>query len=347
MATARNTELERAIVDNPESPDVYLVYGDWLLEQGDPLGDLVAVQAALAKAKGRGTAALKKQEKALLAAHTRSLGAFAELDHTWSFGFLEGITLGHPTRARYRELRELVAARFLRELDIELFEPWDAANTNHEMIEMLAELGVPPTLRKLAFLDDDDDPRAALGDVSVLWPVLARVRELTVRAASLSLGRIDLPALETFSLTTRVEAGILDSIVDAAWPKLRSLSLSFAGADAATLDVDAVAKVIESTEPLEHLGLADHFVGDDVVDAIATWKHLPALKSLDLSRTALTDDGARKLLEWRPSFEHLESIDLRENELGSTACKALENAFELAVDVDAQGERMRYDEIAE
>ncbi len=41
-------ELEAAILEAPESLDAYLVYGDRLLEHGEPLGELVTVQANLA-----------------------------------------------------------------------------------------------------------------------------------------------------------------------------------------------------------------------------------------------------------------------------------------------------------
>src|SRR4051794_39924650 len=47
-----NPELERVILDNPLDPDVWLVYGDWLEEVGDPRGELVAVQARHARDPG-------------------------------------------------------------------------------------------------------------------------------------------------------------------------------------------------------------------------------------------------------------------------------------------------------
>lgn len=46
--SARNPELEAAIERTIDSPQGYLVYGDWLQSQGDPRGELIAIQARLA-----------------------------------------------------------------------------------------------------------------------------------------------------------------------------------------------------------------------------------------------------------------------------------------------------------
>jgi uncharacterized protein (TIGR02996 family) len=36
VATARSADLERLIAASPDESDPYLVYADWLEEQGDP-----------------------------------------------------------------------------------------------------------------------------------------------------------------------------------------------------------------------------------------------------------------------------------------------------------------------
>lgn len=50
-------DLEAAILAEPDARDAYAVYGDWLLEHGDPDGELVAVQLALEEAPGDAIAA--------------------------------------------------------------------------------------------------------------------------------------------------------------------------------------------------------------------------------------------------------------------------------------------------
>lgn len=41
---ARNSQLEQAILEDPENASLYEVYGDWLLEQGDPRGKAIALE---------------------------------------------------------------------------------------------------------------------------------------------------------------------------------------------------------------------------------------------------------------------------------------------------------------
>jgi len=325
----RNAELEAAIVEEPDSPDAYLVYGDWLLEQGDPLGELVSVQAALIK-KPRDKELLRRQRD-LLYQEEINLGTFADLEHTWSFGFLESITLDQPSRALYTELFDLVPARFLRELDADA----DARDGLTEIIGAMVEIGLPQALRKLSLASGGTD----MGDVSVLYPRLARIKELVLRGAIVTLGTIDLPEVETFTFESPPTTAHFRSLAEARWPKLRALSLGFADARDRATPKD-LGPLLASLPDLQHLGLADHHRGDELVPLLVE-KHRPLLAkltSLDLSRTGLTDEGAKVLLDSAAAFEHMDSIDLRENELSSAPAKRLEKALDM-VDLEDQGMR--------
>ncbi len=346
VAPPRNAELEAAIVAEPESPDAYLVYGDWLMEQGDPLGELVSVQSA--RIKNPRNVELKKREKELLrVAEKTALGAFADCEHTWGFGFLESVMLTDPSRERYAALLALVAARFLRELDITMvtYEEENARAT----LDAIVELGLPPALRKLALLNDYG-VAGDLGDVSLLYPRLGRIKELTLQSAQVELGRVELPLLETFALSAMPHPALFRSLAGARWPKLRSLSLGFGDA-AQMISADDLRLALTNLRDLRHLGVADHHLGNEVVAALVEGAVpcLAGLTSLDLSRTGMTDQGALGLVSAARAFAHLESIDLRQNDISAAACKQLERAFGIAVDVEEQGERddERYDEIEE
>lgn len=348
---SRNEDLEAAVLANPESPDVYLVYGDWLLEHGEPLGELVSLQAALVKSPRN--ASLRRRARALLAAHEREwLGPFARDDHEWAFGFLQGLSLSDPTPARYRALLELSAARFLRDLDIEL-DPHDR-RANLSIVAEMAEAGLPRALRRLGLVTVEDDPnQTRLGDVSVLYPRLGELTELRIRAWEVRLGFIELPALQAFSLTSSIERDTLDVIGRARWPELASLSLTWTTRDVATPRPEAIAAALlpMRTPKLRHLSLVGTGRGDGLLRALSSSPHLAQLTSLDLSRNHVTDEGARELLSRKPAFAHLESIDLRENDLSQDLCDELLEAYDDVVDVDAQGEDLdeddRYDEIQE
>jgi len=44
----RNAAMEKLIAKAPDNPEGYLVYADWLEQQGDPRGELVNLQYRLA-----------------------------------------------------------------------------------------------------------------------------------------------------------------------------------------------------------------------------------------------------------------------------------------------------------
>ena len=59
-AGATNPQLEAAIVKDPADDGGYLVYGDWLMEQGDPRGPLAAIKGDDKKTQTKATAMVWK-----------------------------------------------------------------------------------------------------------------------------------------------------------------------------------------------------------------------------------------------------------------------------------------------
>src|SRR5271166_2823409 len=78
-------QLEAAILDNPDDLAAQAAYADWLGEQGDPRGELTAVQLAMEE-EGLTTERrdeLRQREQELLQAHQAVwLGAWAPLAQT-------------------------------------------------------------------------------------------------------------------------------------------------------------------------------------------------------------------------------------------------------------------------
>lgn len=329
----RNEELEAAIVEAPESPDAYLIYGDWLLENGDPLGELVTVQATLAKLRTRaGNAkeknALARREKKLLEAAEDRLGELRALEHTWSFGFLEALVLVGPSARLYESVLAAPAARFLRELDIE-----------DGTFALVGRYGVPRALRKLALMSGRG--RAALGPMEPAMAKLTSIRELTVQGRDVELGHIVFPALETFALKSALTNDVLESVRTADWPRLHSIHLE-GDADPARLGI-LFAEWAER-ETLRHVGITGLETGDRLLESILASGLLAQLSSLDLSNTAISDQGVRRILENAEAFERLESFNLSENEISPANERALEKRFELVVDVEEQFARHDPDE---
>jgi len=359
----RNPELEAAIVSDPDSPDAFLVYGDWLLEMEEPLGELVSVQAALAKitTDEEQASVLRQREVALLAENEKKwIGHFKRYEHTWSFGFLESIKLDEPDRGDCIDVLELVAARFLRELEIELLG--HRAFENGEVVSALAEVGLPPILRKLTLQPRSANARAVdIGSMRALWPRLARLKELTVRAGNITFGAIDLPMVEKVTFTTNPTAEALNAFARASWPKLTDLTIEFTEQDqayrqgqpfdAALFEPFLVAlgsrrpdkdDVVQQV-PLQRFAFTGHFSGDALVELLGTTDLLasPALTSLDLSRTGITDVGAQTILNALQRWKRLTKLDLRENFMTAAFVDTLKK--ELGEDrVDVSEQRPNY-----
>jgi len=116
-------ELEAQLRDHPEDVDSHLVYADWLQSRGDPHGELIAIQHALAT---KPTAALKREQSAWFARHFKKP---TRVELTWTRGFVRELTikrLGPSDVDPTRELLQHPACRFLDKLAIaeQRFPTW-------------------------------------------------------------------------------------------------------------------------------------------------------------------------------------------------------------------------------
>jgi uncharacterized protein (TIGR02996 family) len=198
---ARNAELEAAIVADPEAEGSYVVYGDWLLAEGDPRGELVAVQLALETAEGARWAELKRREQEILWVHAGALlGPAAHLAPArrfdWRRGFIDrmyGQFLGsegeelmaHPSLALVRAVGD-VELDAIRQSDPPLLG--ELAVKHHALADLLAW----PRVRRLAFEAQANllaEPEAALVGRSTLEALAFRGRDLAPSRAC------DFPAL--------------------------------------------------------------------------------------------------------------------------------------------------------
>ena len=135
--------LEEAIFAQPSADEPYLVYGDWLLEHGDPRGELVAVQVGLRAAPG--DAELRARERVLLALHgTGWLGTLArDFAGEWHLGFMRALVLPRARASTWRELRTLPILRFVERLTVTL------PGSPTDFIVAVETLGAPRLLREL------------------------------------------------------------------------------------------------------------------------------------------------------------------------------------------------------
>jgi len=310
------------------------VYADWLQGEGDPRGELAAIQ--LRRATDRKNKELKKIEKELLAHHAdRLLGKLAParelMKLQWHAGFIHAARIANThdndddKNQNKLAIADVVAwlldepsARFLRRLTVGIVTFFD-----NDYSDVAARIGQRylPALRELYLGDFDYEDTelswSELGDVEPLYAALPNLRSLQLRSGSMSLGSIVLPKLERFEVMTGgLDSDAARSIASAKWPSLKSLSIQIGsdeyGGDATIDDLRPILDGV-GLPRLEHLGIKNCELTDDLIEPLASSRILPQLRSLDLGMGTMSDDGARTLFRLQKAFAHLEKIELDDN----------------------------------
>jgi uncharacterized protein (TIGR02996 family) len=75
-ARAFNPELEAMIAEAPDDADRYLVYADWLMQHGDPRGELIIAQHGIATSDLKDVSKFERDERALFKQYR---GDFAQI----------------------------------------------------------------------------------------------------------------------------------------------------------------------------------------------------------------------------------------------------------------------------
>ncbi|NTX35513.1 MULTISPECIES: WGR domain-containing protein [unclassified Myxococcus] len=357
-----NPELEAAIQKDPANVDAYLVYGDWLQSQGDPRGELVALQHAVSKAEGTEASTLKRQitahikkHKALLLGGLAKAWSEEELKVEWHLGFIRDARLGKKDYDSELEVPETLvkllahpSAKFLQSLTIGMVD-MEGENYYAGVVEAIVKTKGMPTLRSL-FLGDFEYPDETeiswsyINDVTGLYKVLPNLRSLRLRGADADLGKIDLPELREFSMETGgLPLGAVKSIASANWPKLEKLEVWFGsenyGAEGGVEDIQPILDG-KGLSNVKVLGLRNSEFTDELAKALPTAKILPQLEKLDLSMGCLSDTGAQTLADNAAAFKHLKHLDVTEN----TLTKAGEKLVAKLAATVAAGSQRDYDE---
>jgi uncharacterized protein (TIGR02996 family) len=115
----RQAAFEARIEARPDALEGYQVYADWLLEQGDPWGELIALQVA--KETTAADRLLERQTQQLFGPLTFAV-RFRDLTVTWRDGFIRSAQVlerpdsNEPAAGVVSELLRSRLSRFLREL---------------------------------------------------------------------------------------------------------------------------------------------------------------------------------------------------------------------------------------
>lgn len=341
---ARDEALEAAIARDPDAIEPYLVYADWLQAEGDPRGELIALQAEAARHGANDAVSAARQHwprtiapprplpdgaharaaDALIARHPDHFLAGHEVEwrcgfwHTLRYRLFEGKRGGLAEAAHRARLADTLAhpsARFLRALHL-----WidDGASPAALLPDRL-----PPTLRTL-YLGDFDFPEECelswcdLGDVSALAPRLGALEALVLQGNAMLRDPVELPSLRTLEwITVGVADADLVALARSRLPRLETLSVWVGDPDPIgelLVTIDALAELARAELPsLTALGLRNCALTDELVPLLLESPLLPRLRRLDLSLGALTDAGAARLAAAGDRLAHLELLDVTES----------------------------------
>ncbi|HEY8428492.1 MAG TPA: TIGR02996 domain-containing protein [Sandaracinaceae bacterium] len=364
MTDARNPELEKAIYEDPDNPEAWQVYADWLATEGDPRGEIINLE--LAGKPSEAAALLEEHKSAWLGEELLSAleenGDSGLVTLTWERGFVRSARFATEYdaeadhEAALRALLESPAARFLRALTLGL---WDAEGENfyHGAIDAITQTGPHEALREL-FIGDFEYPDETeiswteVGNVGGLWAQLPRLRVMRLQGGGIELGNLQHETLEELIVHTGgLPAEAVASISAGRAPALRKLEVWFGDENyGAGGDIDLLAGLLQGKgyPSLKHLGLMNAEFTDDIAEALPTAGILPRLETLDLSMGTMTDRGARALANNASAFKHLQRISVADNFLGEEGVAALTQAFGSAVVIGDQrqpydwGDELRY-----
>lgn len=180
------------------------VWGDELLEKGDPLGQIIA----LARMPGdRLRTAQREYERAHFSDRA--------LETVWRYGVLDEVHL--KTKLGVTSAREIAtcpATRYLRVLELEV----ESSIPAEDPTPVLVEHGLPPSLRRLKLW-----ARVGKPDLRSLYARIPHVEALDLWRPDV-LGVIDLPRLRSLRVVSFDKAQLVD-LARAKVPALESLAI--------------------------------------------------------------------------------------------------------------------------
>jgi uncharacterized protein (TIGR02996 family) len=334
-------DLLQRILDDPTDDQARLVLADWLQAKGDPRGEFIAVQCAIAKGSQLGAKRmreLRKREGELWEANQQRWiddDGFTGFTCTFHRGFIEELHVQSanwlPEEAWLRTpLRRLLIMKEagLREL------------LEHPILEHLRELWIvnfrvdPSVFERLA-RTRIHTLRMSVPDGVTLIPALIEsglpLEHLAMFSSGVEERGLELICGSPLTQTLKVlemSNGILSArtaeiIAAAKWKKLRSLWL-----DSELLE-DAGAELLARSpglSGLRTLGLPHNRLGDRAAEALAASTTLTRLEELDLQGNRRLGDGAWAFARLE-NLPRLRVLDLTQTWLSPGAVVALAERF--------------------
>jgi uncharacterized protein (TIGR02996 family) len=310
MEAADHGDLEAQILRTPDDDALRLVYGDWLVQQGDPLGELIVLHAQAARDPQAARAVPR-----LLSKHADHLfGRFAEYRKLFELdlhlGMIRGITIARrskPIEIQWHIvlgwLLERRIAAFVQHLTIGPFA--GAPDVEAALLDVIAS-EPRPALRSLAILHGGSryGSTGEPVDLSPLAHGAPRLEQLTIhhpRVTTIPITHEHLRSLQLEVTWTMPE--LAGALADSRFLALESLAIT------GRLGSGSRLLLSRGLPVLSRLRLA--LEGDaptEILRMLLGGPLLPQLRELALS--PLDDDAAGYLLAHAERFAHLARLGL-------------------------------------
>jgi uncharacterized protein (TIGR02996 family) len=367
---ARNPDLEKAILANPGDRDAYAVFGDWLQEQGDPRGELIALQLGNRDKAGKqliekhadyflGPLAEHQKTRDGLSnnsrSHLRTSAQEKEWQKTgeqaflWRNGYIHRVRLSHDVyfeadwKGKTVDVLDLVlkhpSGRYVVEFSFQT--NGDPSDGNLQDIIDLLGKKAPATTRKITFGDNVDQISwHHTGNLSKLWKGVPNLRVLEIETGDFNVGKREAPALERgVFITGGLGKACAKGIATATMPKIKHLEIYY-GVDEYGGDstIKEVKPLLDRTDlkDLRYLGIKNSTFANDIAGALDGAKVLKGIKTLDLSYSTMTDEGANALAAAKSSLAHLDVLDLTHNYLSKAGVKTVQGICKKVITAQQQ-----------
>ena len=295
---------------DPDGREECAVYADKLLEEGDPLGEIMAM--SLGTSRFRDFNLRELVINYLDATYPTLGGRFLGDRSVWKYGLIRKLTLRTPLCLdAARALATTSAMQFMRELDLHIqperdgsprirFQP--SSNTHYRA--RFIRLG-------LHFFVMQEDGSVLPTNLNRLYPQLASLEELSLtRPENGGYGLIDLPALRMLTVTPNSSEAVRE-LNRAKLPELSRLQISSTPwSFLAGLELDA-----PNLERLMLWGTGDESPGASF-DAIARAPLVRQLAALEFNY--VNGEGAGSLLRIAPSLVHLDQVRVDQRALDAS-----------------------------
>lgn len=373
---ASNPKLEETLYEAIDDKERWLVYADWLQQQGDVRGEIITLSLGKKKAAAKKLADANVDALWGAAAYLRDPEYWETVMFTGNWrgakpepvavsvdctlgdeGMIHTVAIygleeeGHVAKAA-RDLFSAPIGRFVRRLVIECAnsDRYTGASGQPNADAVVAAIAKtkPASLRSIAI--GSSGYQLSWTDSGRLGPLLKEtpyLEDIDLDIGRTDLGKdLDLPKLQKLRIETGgLDRKVLAAIGKAKWPSLTELTLFLGdpdyGGNAKRADVAAVIANPSHFPKLKSLALCDSEIQGEVVRVVVTSPIVKQLERLDLSKGTLTDEDAALLVQNVATLKKLKELDLSENYLSPAFEKSLKKSFGKMLDTSGS----RYDEM--